>query len=85
MQQALLRYYGNATGYRSCYQGNLICNVAPSLRLLVPSSPQVRRQSVQVRHYHLRSKVALGLVDHVVDPSDALVTFLFLAGRYGRT
>jgi hypothetical protein len=36
-------------------------------------------------HYHLRTKVALDLVDHVVDPSDALVTFLFLAGQYGRT
>jgi hypothetical protein len=36
-------------------------------------------------HYHLRSKVALDLVDHVVDPGDALVTLLFLAGRYGRT
>jgi hypothetical protein len=71
--------------YRSCYQGNLICNIAPSLKLLVPSSPQVRCQSVHMSHYHLRSIVALGLVDHVVDPSDALVTFLFLAGRYGLT
>jgi hypothetical protein len=69
--------------HRSCYQGNLTCNIAPCLRLLVPSSPQVRRQSVHMSHYHLRSKVALGLVD-VVDPSDALVTFLFLAGRYDR-
>jgi hypothetical protein len=36
-------------------------------------------------HYHLRSKVALDLVDHVVDPSDALVTFLFLGvgGKMG--
>jgi hypothetical protein len=25
-------------------------------------------------HYHLRSKVALDLVDHVVDPGDVLVT-----------
>jgi hypothetical protein len=65
--------------------GNLTCDIAPSLRLLVPSSPQVRRQSVHMSHYHLRSKVALDLVDHVVDPSGALVTLLFLAGRYGCT
>jgi hypothetical protein len=71
--------------YRSCYQGNLICHIAPSLRLLVPSSPQARRQSAHMSHYHLRSKVALDLVDRVVEPGYALVTFLFLAGRYGRT
>jgi hypothetical protein len=62
-----------------------MCNIAPSLRLFVVSSPQLRIQSVQVSHYHLRSKAALDLVGHVVDPSDALVTFLFLAGLYGRT
>jgi hypothetical protein len=69
----------------SCCQGNLTCYIAPSLRLLVPSSLQVWRHSAYMSHYHLRTKVALDLVDHVVDPSDALVTFLFLAGRYGRT
>jgi hypothetical protein len=57
--------------HRSCYQGNLVCHIAPSLRLLVPSSPQqVRPQSVHMSHYHLRSKVALDLVDRVVDPGD---------------
>jgi hypothetical protein len=58
------------------YRGILACDIAPSLRLFVPSSPQVRRQSVQVYHYHLRFKVALDPVDHV-DPSDALVIFLW--------
>jgi hypothetical protein len=67
------------------YRGILICNIAPSLRLLVPSSPQVRRQSAHMSHYHLRSKVTLDLVDHVVDPGDVLVTFLVLFRRYGRT
>jgi hypothetical protein len=67
------------------YRGILICNIAPSLRLLVPSSPQVRRQSAHISHYHIRCKVALDLVDHAVDPSDALATLLFLAGHYGRT
>jgi hypothetical protein len=71
--------------HRSCHQVNPTCNIAPSLRLLVPSSPHVRRQSVRMSHYHFRSKVALDLVDHVVDTSGALVTFLLLAGRYGRT
>jgi hypothetical protein len=74
----LLHFYGNAIK-------DLICHIAPSLRLLVASSPQVRRQSVRMSHYHLRSKVALDLVDHVVDPGDVLVTFLLLSGRYGRT
>jgi hypothetical protein len=52
------------------HQGNPICHIAPSLRLLVPGSPQVRRQSVNMSHYDLRSKVALDLVDRVVDSSD---------------
>jgi hypothetical protein len=59
--------------HRSCYQGNLICNTAPSLRLLVPSSPQVRRQSVQVYHLHSRPGVQLNSVDDVVNPGDDLV------------
>jgi hypothetical protein len=79
MQPALLRYYGNAiklivTQHTQQellrYYGNLLCHIAPSLRLLVPSSPQVRRQSVHISHYHLRSKVALDLVDRVVDSGD---------------
>jgi hypothetical protein len=49
-QQELLRYYGN-----------LICHIAPSLRLLVPRSPQVRRRSAHMSHYHLCSNVALDL------------------------
>jgi hypothetical protein len=60
-------------------------NIASSLRLLVPSSTQVRRQSADMNHCHLRTKVSLDLVDHVVDPSDVSVTFLFRAGRYSRT
>jgi hypothetical protein len=63
--------------YRSCYQGNLVGHIAPSLRLLVPSSPQVRHQSAHMSHYHLCSKVALDPVDHVVDPSGDLLTFLW--------
>jgi hypothetical protein len=62
-QQELLRYYSNATK-------DLTCHIAPSLRLLVPSSPQVRRQSVHMSRYHLRSKVALDLVGRVVDLGD---------------
>jgi hypothetical protein len=56
----------------SRYYGILVCHIAGALGLRVPSSPppQVRRQSVQVYHHHLRSKVALDLVDHVVDPGD---------------
>jgi hypothetical protein len=36
-------------------------------------------------HYHLRSKVGLDLVDHVVDPGDVLVTFFVLFRRYAIT
>jgi hypothetical protein len=78
----VLRYYGNATHelLRNStatllwirYQG-LIYHIAPSLRLLVPSSPQVRRQSVQVYHYHSRPGVPLDSVDDIVDPGDDLV------------
>jgi hypothetical protein len=48
MQSALLRYYANAIKIIVMqhtqqellrYYGNLICHIAPSLRLLVPSSP----------------------------------------------
>jgi hypothetical protein len=70
-QQELLRYYGNVIlciGHAT--KENLICNIVPSLRLLVPSSPQVRRQSAHMSHYHLRPKVALDLVDRVVDPGE---------------
>jgi hypothetical protein len=68
------------------HQGNPICHIAPSLRLLVPSSPQVRRKSVQVYHHHSRPGVPLNSVDDVVNPGDELVrAFFFLAGRYGRT
>jgi hypothetical protein len=67
----LLRYYGNATGcIGHVTKENPICHIAPSLTLLVPSSPQVRRQSVQVYHHHPRPGVALDLVDRVVDPGD---------------
>jgi hypothetical protein len=38
-----------------------------------------------MNHYLLRTKVSLDMVDHVVDANDASVTFLFRAGRYGRT
>jgi hypothetical protein len=62
----------------SRYYGILVCHIAPSLRLLVPSSPQVRRQSVQMYHHHLRSKVALDLVDHAVDPGDASVLLCYI-------
>jgi hypothetical protein len=67
------------TGHRRrVAQGNLTitCNIAPSLRLLVPSSLQLRRRSADMNHYHLRSKIPLEPVDHVVDPSDDSVTFL---------
>jgi hypothetical protein len=43
-------------------QGNLTtCNIAPSLRLLVPSSLQ--RQSVDANHYNLGSKMPLSPVE----------------------
>jgi hypothetical protein len=45
--------------------------------LLVPSSLQVWRQSADMNHYYLRSKVPLDPVDHVVEPSDDSVTFLY--------
>jgi hypothetical protein len=73
-QQELLRYSGNAIwciGHAT--KENLICNIAPSLRLLVPSSPQVRRQSVQMYHHHSRPGVPLNPVDDVVNPGDDLV------------
>jgi hypothetical protein len=59
-------------------QGNLkiIRNIAPSLRLLVPSSLQIRRHSADMNHHHLRSRVPLDPEDHNVDPSDVSVTFL---------
>jgi hypothetical protein len=80
---SLLRYYGMVTtctvnccsnvdiiaSHMQHHQGNPICHIALSLRLLVQSSPQVRRQNV-ISHYHLRSKVALDLVDRIVDSSD---------------
>jgi hypothetical protein len=47
-------------------------NIDPSLRLLVPSSPQVWRQSVEVSHHQSYSGVQLNSVD-VVDPVDDLV------------
>jgi hypothetical protein len=37
-------------------------NIAPSLRLLVLSSLQVRRPSANANHYHIRSKMPLGPV-----------------------
>jgi hypothetical protein len=37
--------------YRSCYQGNLVCHIAPSLRLLVPSGLQVRRPSADANRH----------------------------------
>jgi FtsZ-binding cell division protein ZapB len=55
------------------YQGDPIRNIALSLRLLVPSSPQVRRQSVQVYHHHSRPGVPLNSVDDIVDPGYDLV------------
>jgi hypothetical protein len=54
-------------------RGPHICHIAPSLRLLVPSSPRVRRQSVQVYHHHSRPGVPLYSVDDVVNPGDDLV------------
>jgi hypothetical protein len=63
IQQALVRYYGNAIK-------DITCHIAPTLTLFVPSSHQVRRQSVRTSHYHLRSNVALDLVDCVVDLGD---------------
>jgi hypothetical protein len=42
----------------------------PLLKTARPEQPPVRRQSVHMSHYHLRSKVALDLVDRVVDPGD---------------
>jgi hypothetical protein len=63
MQQKPSRYYSNATK-------DLSCHIAPSLRLLVRRSPQVRRHSVHISHYRLRSKVALDLVGRVVDLGD---------------
>jgi hypothetical protein len=72
-----LRYYGNATNsllhnmnYYVTIETPSRRHIAPSLRLLVPSSPQVRCQSVHMSHYHLRPKVALDLVDRVVDLGD---------------
>jgi hypothetical protein len=62
-QQELLRYYSDAAK-------GLTCHIAPSLRLFVQNSPKVRRQSVRMSHYHLRSKVALDLVGRVVDLGD---------------
>jgi hypothetical protein len=41
------------------------CNIAPSLRLLVPSSFQVWRSSADANHYHLRSQMPLGLVEMI--------------------
>ena len=39
-------------GFQRC-KGSPTCYTAPSSRLLVPSSPQVRRQSVQMHDHHL--------------------------------
>jgi hypothetical protein len=41
------------------YREILICDIAPSLRLLVPSSPQVRRPSADANRHHLHSKMPL--------------------------
>jgi hypothetical protein len=71
MQQALLRYYRNAIWcIDHVTKENLICRIAPSLRLLVPSSPQVRHHSVQMSHDLFRPNVALDLVGRFVDPGD---------------
>jgi hypothetical protein len=69
---SLSRYYGTYHLNVNCcrnvdiidshmqnHQGNTICHIAPSLRLLVPSSNQVQRQSVQVYHHHSRPGVPL--------------------------
>jgi hypothetical protein len=48
---------------------------APSSRLLVPSSPQVWRQSAQVDHNHLGVGMPLDPVDHVVDTGDEVERF----------
>jgi hypothetical protein len=40
----------------------LTCDIAPSLRLLVPSSLQVRRPLADANRYRLRSKMPLGPV-----------------------
>jgi hypothetical protein len=57
---ALTREYNNDALLR--YRGILACDIAPSLRLLVPSSPQLRRQSVHMSNYHLHYKMPLGTV-----------------------
>jgi hypothetical protein len=43
------------------------CDTAISSRLLVPSSPQVWHQSVEVNHHHLCCGMLLDPVDHVID------------------
>jgi hypothetical protein len=58
--------------HKSCHQGNPTCNIATSLCLFVPSSPQVRRQPTHLSHLHLLSRSTLDPVDHASDPSDAL-------------
>ena len=49
------------------------CYTAPSSRLLVPSSPQVRRQPVKMDDHHLRPGMPLNPVHNVIDAGDDCV------------
>jgi len=59
-------------GFQRC-KGLPTCYTAPSSRLLVPSSPQVWRQFVQMDDHHFCPGMPLNPVYNVIDPGDNVI------------